>query len=290
MVMFMEKTNSKSVDKKQKDNSYNRVVLWQVLLSAAVLALLVFLGGTDKGALKQDYKALMQWDISDKLLESAETVKQLFAGENMWAVQSAGVTLYDGSTDADAQETETVAESETLQETQTSSADESGEISDTTAVSAMGGVDLESYEAAENTSFAPVKTTAKILSPIENPRYTSYFGYRTSPITGEWSFHTGLDMAAAQGTKIRAAFSGTVSKVGEDSRAGKYIFLTHSDGFVTFYCHCSEILAQEGANIRQGETIAKVGSTGWSTGPHLHFEVRKDSVRLNPLWLLENDC
>ena len=75
--------------------------------------------------------------------------------------------------------------------------------------------------------------------------------------------------------------------MGEDSRAGKYIFLTHDDGYVTFYCHCSEILAEVGAVIRQGETIALVGSTGWSTGPHLHFEVRKNNIRYNPLYILE---
>ena len=78
--------------------------------------------------------------------------------------------------------------------------------------------------------------------------------------------------------------------MGEDSRAGKYIFLEHDDGVVTFYCHCSEITARMGDVIRGGEMIARIGSTGWSTGPHLHFEIRKDNIRLNPMWALENDC
>ncbi len=153
----------------------------------------------------------------------------------------------------------------------------------------MGGEDIELYEAAEKTSFAPFVTTDTVLNPIENGRYTSYFGYRTNPITGEWSFHTGLDIAASEGTNIRAALKGQVTKVGEDGRAGKYVFLTHSDGFQTFYCHCSEILVEEGMYINKGETVAKVGTTGWSTGPHLHFEFRRDGIRLNPLWALEND-
>lgn len=152
-----------------------------------------------------------------------------------------------------------------------------------------GGEDMAIYKAEENTSFAPFVMTDKLLNPIENGRYTSYFGYRTNPITGEWSFHTGLDIAAAKGTPIRAAQSGRVTRIGEDSRAGKYVFLTHSDGFVTFYCHCSEILVEENMNINRGETIARVGSTGWSTGPHLHFEIRRDGIRLNPLWALEDD-
>lgn len=153
----------------------------------------------------------------------------------------------------------------------------------------VGGEDIEIYKAEENTSFAPFVTTVPMLNPIKDGRYTSYFGYRTNPITGEWSFHTGLDIAAEKGTPIRASLSGRVTRIGEDSRAGKYVFLTHSDGFVTFYCHCSEILVEENMIINRGETIARVGSTGWSTGPHLHFEIRRDGIRLNPLWALEND-
>ena len=153
----------------------------------------------------------------------------------------------------------------------------------------VGGEDIPIYKAAENTSFAPFVITDKLLSPIENGRYTSYFGYRIHPITGERSFHTGLDIAADKGTPIRAALKGNVTRIGEDSRAGKYVFITHSDGFVTFYCHCSEILVEENMNINRGETVARVGSTGWSTGPHLHFEIRRDGIRLNPLWALEDD-
>ncbi len=150
-----------------------------------------------------------------------------------------------------------------------------------------GGEDMEFRSAAKNASFAPVFSTAKILSPIENGRYTSYFGYRINPITGEYGFHTGLDIAAAEGTKIRAAFSGKVLKSGYDEKAGNYVYLSHNEGLLTFYCHCSEITAEPGTVIRQGETIALVGSTGYSTGPHLHFEIRKDNIRYNPLWLLD---
>ncbi len=156
-------------------------------------------------------------------------------------------------------------------------------------VSGADSKEVKLYKAEENTSFAPFVTTVPMLNPIKNGRYTSYFGYRTHPITGEWSFHTGLDIAADKGTPIRAALNGRVTRVGEDSRAGKFVFITHSDGFVTFYCHCSEILVEENMIINRGETVAKVGSTGWSTGPHLHFEVRRDGIRLNPLWALGND-
>lgn len=134
---------------------------------------------------------------------------------------------------------------------------------------------------------ASQKTSQQIIMPVSGP-YTSYFGARTNPITGVDSFHTGLDIAAAQGTKIKAAYSGVVRKVGEDSRSGKYIYLTHENGIETLYCHCSAVLAEQGASIRQGETIALVGSTGWSTGPHLHFEFHKNGERLDPLPILAN--
>ena len=129
--------------------------------------------------------------------------------------------------------------------------------------------------------------TAKIVAPVDSSRYTSQFGYRINPITNVRAFHTGLDIAAPLGTKIKAAYNGTVSKTGEDSHSGKYIFLTHANGLETFYCHCSEIIAEKGAKIRQGETIALVGSTGWSTGPHLHFEIHKNGKRLDPLPFLQ---
>ncbi len=153
-----------------------------------------------------------------------------------------------------------------------------------------GGDDLEVFEATEKTDFAPFVTTDKLLFPVKGGRYTSYFGYRIHPITNKWSFHTGIDIAAEEGTPVRAPLKGKITRIGEDSRSGKYLFITHSDGFVTFYCHCSEILVSEGMNINKGEAVARVGSTGQSTGPHLHFEIRHNEIRLNPIWVLDNDC
>ncbi len=159
--------------------------------------------------------------------------------------------------------------------------------SDQDDLNGAGGPDMEFLEATKNTSFSPVFATSQICSPVEKGRYTSYFGYRTNPISGDFSFHTGIDIAAPERTDIRAAFGGRVTKKGYDGQAGNYVYLTHDDGFVTFYCHCSEILVDVGNVIRQGETIALVGATGSATGPHVHFEVRKDGIRYNPVWLLE---
>lgn len=152
------------------------------------------------------------------------------------------------------------------------------------AATDSGGEDLKL--ATDNTSFAPFTVTGSFTVPVQYTRITSRFGYRVNPITNEFGFHTGVDLAAAHGEPIYAAFSGTVETVAESAGRGKYLILEHSGGLKTMYCHCSEILVAPGAVLKGGEVVAKVGSTGQSTGPHLHFEVHLQGVRYNPEWLL----
>lgn len=140
----------------------------------------------------------------------------------------------------------------------------------------------------KNASFAPYEITVPIVNPVKGGRISSKFGYRKDPFTNKLAFHSGLDIAVKQGTRIAAAFSGEVKKIGQDKKAGNYIYLKHNNGMETLYCHCVEIVATEGANIRAGETIAKVGSTGYSTGPHVHFELRINGVKYNPLIAINN--
>lgn len=265
-----EKTQTKSTEKVKKKDRYTAVLISQIV--AVIILMLTFtLTVKNNETALAELKALLseeRFTVGDIV----STIKGYFSADNSWEVFGDNVSfVYDESTEA------------------TSSATTSGVNAEDETLTGSGGDDLEIYEAADNTSFSPIRSTSPAVSPVENGRYTSYFGYRTNPITGEFSFHTGLDIAAEEGTKIRAVYNGKVLKTGEDSRAGKYIFLEHDDGFVTFYCHCREITAEAGAVIRQGETIAKVGSTGWSTGPHLHFEVRKNNIRYNPLYILKND-
>lgn len=149
-----------------------------------------------------------------------------------------------------------------------------------------GGRDIEENQAAEGTSFAAYKINAKPCMPVDSKRITSAFGYRVNPVSGKYGFHTGIDLAVASGTNVRTAFYGTVEETGEEDDWGKYVLIKHSDGLETYYCHLSEIFAEEGAVIRRGEVIGLSGSTGWSTGPHLHFEVRIDGIRVDPAMLL----
>ena len=123
-------------------------------------------------------------------------------------------------------------------------------------------------------------------SPIgENWRsvVTSEFGNRIDPITGERRGHTGMDLAVPTGTPIRAALPGTVT-VSTYNRGGYgyYIMIDHGNGLSTLYGHCSQLLASVGRTVKAGDVIALSGSTGRSTGPHLHFEVRVNGQRTNP--------
>ncbi len=114
-------------------------------------------------------------------------------------------------------------------------------------------------------------------------RFTSPFGMREDPFTGLRRMHYGVDWANDIGTPVKASNRGTVSAVGENRNFGKYIVIDHSEQFQTLYAHLSSWSVREGERVVQGAVIGKVGNTGKSTGPHLHFAVYKDYTPVDPL-------
>lgn len=137
---------------------------------------------------------------------------------------------------------------------------------------------LERYRAARG---------AVDLAPVHKPlvtatRTSSTFGNRKDPFTGRLAFHSGIDYAAPQGSKVLSAGAGTVTFVGQMSGYGNVVEITHANGLVTRYGHLSAFLAKEGQKVSTGTPIARVGSTGRSTGPHLHFEVRRSDNAVDP--------
>ena len=133
-------------------------------------------------------------------------------------------------------------------------------------------------EASKGTGLEPVQLKMSLRGPIR-----SAFGARRDPINGHRSFHKGIDIAAPSGTPIPAAATGRVVFAGRNGGYGNMVILEHSDGTRTRYGHASSLLVKAGETVESGQTIAKVGSTGHSTGPHLHFEVIKKGRFVNPL-------
>lgn len=129
-----------------------------------------------------------------------------------------------------------------------------------------------------------------LTSPICVPTkgtVTSEFGPRIHPIFKTEGFHTGIDIASKLGTPITSAFSGVVYEVGQSEAYGNYVIMKHSDSLFTFYGHCDSVKVEKSMVIRAGEIIAYMGSTGYSTGPHLHFEIRINGKSVDPAYALK---
>lgn len=124
--------------------------------------------------------------------------------------------------------------------------------------------------------------------PVQGGWVSSGFGERMDPFTGHQSIHEGVDIAARFGGPIYAMAEGVVSFAGEKSGYGQIVQITHASGLVTRYAHCSSVLVKEGDKVLRGQEIARVGTTGRSTGPHLHFEVIRDGQPVNPIAYLDS--
>ena len=119
-------------------------------------------------------------------------------------------------------------------------------------------------------------------------RVTSKYGMRTHPITGVYKLHTGVDIGAPMGANFIAANDGVVTKASYNSAYGNMVIIDHGGGVSTLYAHGSEILVQVGQTVKRGDPVLKVGSTGYSTGPHAHFEVRLNGVVTDPMPYITN--
>ncbi|MEO5765235.1 MAG: M23 family metallopeptidase [Casimicrobiaceae bacterium] len=125
------------------------------------------------------------------------------------------------------------------------------------------------------------------LQPIVDGWFSSNFGYRIDPISGQNSFHEGIDFPAEVGTPVVAAASGKVVYADVHAQYGKMVEIDHGNGLVTRYAHAAQLFVKEGDLVVRGQRVAAVGSTGRSTGPHLHFEVRLNGAPQNPARFLQ---
>jgi murein DD-endopeptidase MepM/ murein hydrolase activator NlpD len=125
--------------------------------------------------------------------------------------------------------------------------------------------------------------------PVQEGWISSYFGRRADPFTGYSAVHKGLDFAGPEGTKVTAVAAGLVTYAGDRSGYGVMVEINHGNGLSTRYCHNEQLLVKQGDMVRKGQDLALMGSTGRSTGPHLHFEVLKNGVQVDPLRFVGED-
>lgn len=272
------RSGASSEPKPAKGDALARLLVLQCVITAAAVGAVLLMKAVSPGMYGQfqnAYRASMEHSMSvgqvwGELRQKAEYVLQTYIREED-AVQTSAKVIEPKTEPATALETACRAAGETLAE---------GEIT------ASGGADLDGEEAAAGTSFADYTVNEFPAMPVAASRISSGFGYRTNPISGRYGFHTGIDLPADEGTPIACVFFGVVEEAGENDTWGKYVLVRHSDSLQTYYCHCTRLLVQKGTVVRKGETMALVGSTGWSTGPHLHFEVRINGLRVDPALLL----
>ena len=140
--------------------------------------------------------------------------------------------------------------------------------------------------AAKNSSGTTVTTTSSssgLIWPTGSRSVSSQYGWRMHPIFKTRKFHSGIDIDAPMGSTVVAAASGTVITAAYDSGYGYYVVVSHANGLSTLYAHNSSLSVKVGQKVSQGQQVAISGSTGFSTGPHLHFEVLKNGATTNPL-------
>ena len=126
--------------------------------------------------------------------------------------------------------------------------------------------------------------TSGFISPLPGGAYvTCAYGWRIHPIWGDERFHSGVDLGASQGTPIYAIAAGTVTTATYGDANGYYVSISHGNGYGSVYCHMTNYIVSVGDSVSQGQVIGYVGSTGWSTGPHLHFEIHVNGSTVNPM-------
>ena len=266
-AQYRERTPRANQDKQAKAPSYTKIITLQLFLCVLILlAVLMFkqFGGPAFEVLKQSYGQIVSHSATGKLLNDnykaiEDAVQQTFSFLNGNAEEKAGIQ------------------------------DEMPAFSMVESFYNIMALSSRRMKAPDEATFSPVTLLGSLLYPVDGGAISCNFGYRTHPVTGKRDFHTGIDIAAPRGTRIMAAVSGTVHDISYSEIYGNTIVLDHGARFYTVYCHCDSIIATIGTRIKSGETIALVGDTGLTTGPHLHFEIRKDGLCADPMWIFDRD-
>ena len=159
-------------------------------------------------------------------------------------------------------------------------------VEDSALKSENESVKADTFTAGESAPLSDFPAAVAVMAPLAEGTLTSGYGERIHPMDGAEEFHTGVDIAAPTGTPLVAVWDGEVTEVGENDRLGRYVRLSHGVGIEIVYGHCDSVLAREGDIVQAGQSVALVGSTGVSTGSHVHIRLSVDGVTCDPTTLL----
>lgn len=257
------------------------VSFWSVLLSSSSFTDLL----TSQAMMEEISRADLQMlsalaDMASEVLAAKEDLaekKTELAGtrEQLDAAQAA---LEQSRADADAMLTSLANDREKLRAAELQAEAEVAALSDQIAKKEQELTEAKKKE-------QPQPTEKGFLFPVATSGFacvTDPYGYRTNPITGNYQLHNGIDLAANRGTPIYASKTGTVSTAASGYGWGNYVVINHGDGYSTLYAHQDYYIVSEGDTVTQGQVIGYVGSTGNSTGPHLHFTIYYNGSTVNP--------
>lgn len=240
-------------------------MLWQIVVCGALFVALVGLKLVMPGHLSDLRGTLGQWLVRDADFVSAfSAVGRAASGEQTWgdSLSEAYVAVFGG--EGEAREVSGELIGVTVPEQDVTELAEGREL----PALAVGEQRILGFSYA-----CPLAGTM-----------TSSFGWREDPNSGEERFHYGVDIAGEEGASVACFADGTVGTVGESNLLGSYVTVNHEGGFSTLYAHCSAITVSAGQSVQKGDEVARVGSTGNATGPHLHFEVHDGGEYLNPVY------
>ncbi len=241
-----------------------------------------------KARLEQDKEELKTMEAQ---LEEEKEASDLLLKEKQKQLEEVDADLSDAQSQAEEYEAEIAAQNEIIAQIRAAEAQRKKEQEEAAkkqqAQSSSGGSSESSGSSGSssgNISSSDSYTGGVFLWPCPaSQRVTSDFGYRDSPTAGASSYHQGLDIGAPYGSAIVAAADGVVFTAAyQPNGAGNYLVVSHGGGLYTVYMHCSSLAVSSGQSVKRGQTIAYVGSTGISTGNHLHFGVQLNGSYVNP--------
>ncbi len=218
--------------------------------------------------------------------------------QQLWALADQRATLFKEKTAVEAREREEQAQAEARaraaeEARRAAAAAAAARVAasapaDTSASDSNSGSDSGTDSGGDSSGNYQPSGSGMMTMPVVGARISSPFGYRIHPITGEYKMHTGIDLAAAQGTPIYAADGGTVVVASWMNGYGNVVIIDHGNGIQTLYAHIRDggTVVSVGQSVGRGDKIAEVGSTGNSTGPHCHFEVRVNGTPVDPMGYL----